>query len=162
MCTHMFIYIYIHICTSIFIYIYIYLNICGCVQWFKGIARITSSNFLIAGVSRAGARTWLQLTGHGDMQGFDSSSLAWQRWGVDWVCHRVRVDCAREGESHLCMFPCPTNWIHVSLGSCQFVSDYYLFGSCQFVSDIFCSVRVSSCQYIYLLSLSKKILELRK
>ena len=30
----------------------------------------------IAVVSRAGARTWLQPTGHGDMQGFDSSSAA--------------------------------------------------------------------------------------
>ena len=29
-----------------------------------------------AGVSRAGARTRLQLSGHGDMQGFDSSSSA--------------------------------------------------------------------------------------
>ena len=29
-----------------------------------------------AGVSRAGARTRLQLWGHGDMQGFDSSSPA--------------------------------------------------------------------------------------
>ena len=29
-----------------------------------------------AGVSRAGARTGLQLPGHGDMQGFDSSSPA--------------------------------------------------------------------------------------
>ena len=27
-------------------------------------------------VSRAGARTWLQPTGHGDMEGFDSSSAA--------------------------------------------------------------------------------------
>ena len=31
---------------------------------------------LEARVSRVGGRTWLQLTGHGDMQGFDSSSLA--------------------------------------------------------------------------------------
>jgi hypothetical protein len=31
---------------------------------------------ITAGVGRAGARTWLQLTGHGDMQGFDSSSPA--------------------------------------------------------------------------------------
>ena len=31
---------------------------------------------IIAVVSRAGARTWLQPTGHGDMQGFDSSSAA--------------------------------------------------------------------------------------
>ena len=30
----------------------------------------------VAGVSRAGARTGLQLQGHGDMQGFDSSSPA--------------------------------------------------------------------------------------
>ena len=30
----------------------------------------------LAGVSRAGARTGLQLPGHGDMQGFDSSSPA--------------------------------------------------------------------------------------
>ena len=29
-----------------------------------------------AGVSRAGARTGLQLPGHGDMQGFNSSSPA--------------------------------------------------------------------------------------
>ena len=29
-----------------------------------------------AGVSRAGARTWLQIMGHGDMQGFNSSSSA--------------------------------------------------------------------------------------
>ena len=27
-------------------------------------------------MSRAGARTWLQPTGHGDMQGFDSSFAA--------------------------------------------------------------------------------------
>ena len=33
-------------------------------------------NYQIARVSRAGARTGLQLQGHGDMQGFDSSSLA--------------------------------------------------------------------------------------
>ena len=32
-----------------------------------------------AGVSRAGARTGLQLPGHGDMQGFDSSSPAESR-----------------------------------------------------------------------------------
>ena len=31
-----------------------------------------------AGVSRAGARTGLQLLGHGDMQRFNSSSLAWR------------------------------------------------------------------------------------
>ena len=33
-------------------------------------------NYQIARVSRAGAQTGLQLQGHGDMQGFDSSSLA--------------------------------------------------------------------------------------
>ena len=33
--------------------------------------------FQSAGVSRAGARTGLQLPGHGDMQGFNSSSPAW-------------------------------------------------------------------------------------
>ena len=33
-------------------------------------------NYQIAKVSRAGARTGLRLQGHGDTQGFDSSSLA--------------------------------------------------------------------------------------
>jgi hypothetical protein len=38
-----------------------------------------------ARVSRAGARTGLQLPGHGDMQGFDSSSLA----SVDSLIRRI-------------------------------------------------------------------------
>ena len=38
-----------------------------------------------ARVSRAGARTGLQLQGHGDMQGFDSSSLA-MRHERSFVC----------------------------------------------------------------------------
>ena len=41
--------------------------------------KFDSSMFKSAGVSRAGARTGLQLPGHGDMQGFNSSSPAWLR-----------------------------------------------------------------------------------
>jgi hypothetical protein len=52
-------------------------------SWHKGhhtqcymSSKNTLAYYLSAGVSRAGARTWLQLTGHGDMQGFDSPSPA--------------------------------------------------------------------------------------
>ena len=52
-------------------------------SWHKGhhtqcymSSKNTLAYYLNAGVSRAGARTWLQLTGHGDMQGFDSPSPA--------------------------------------------------------------------------------------
>ena len=37
---------------------------------------VIAHTLLAAVVSRAGARTWLQLTGHGDMQGFDFPSAA--------------------------------------------------------------------------------------
>jgi hypothetical protein len=36
-----------------------------------------------AGVSRAGARTRLQIAGHGDLRGFDPSSPAWKCEAMD-------------------------------------------------------------------------------
>ena len=57
----------------IYIYIHIHINICNLCITFKQ-QNVQFSR--VAGVSRAGARSGLQLQGHRDMQGFDSSSPA--------------------------------------------------------------------------------------
>ena len=45
-------------------------------RWSHATGHMDAGCLTAAGVSRAGARTGLQLPGHGDMQGFDSSSPA--------------------------------------------------------------------------------------
>ena len=69
-----YIYIYIYIYVYICIYIQLYIKYMQLVHYFKTTQFSLFSR--VAGVSRAGARTGLQLQGHGDMQGFDSSSPA--------------------------------------------------------------------------------------
>ncbi len=65
------------------------------VAWF-GVASRLCRPPSAAGVSRAGARTGLQLPGHGDMQGLNSSSPASL---LVSQCHRVALDLVVVGSS---------------------------------------------------------------
>ena len=86
------------------------------------------SNFrLWAGVSRAGARTGLQLLGYGDIQRFNSSSLAQCLRSLSpppflWLDPRLRASLV----AILPAAPCLFLGCHLYLFSADCVSGYYL------------------------------------
>ena len=59
----------------------------------------------LAGVSRAGARTGLQLQGHGDMQGFNSPSPAFLGSLLSASALKQNADFQNPSQDHLPVWP---------------------------------------------------------